>query len=121
MRSNSGKDESRNNMRDPTMRERSMGRGTIKSDKEPKAPADHRQGQNRQEDDDRQADRDLGKELRADDSSPEHHDERERHSGNPVQDRIPVEEPRHGIPRQADPGEGTEVVNAPSRRYSCPS
>ena len=45
MRSNSGRDESRNNMRDPTMRERSMGRGTIKSHKEPKAPADHRQGQ----------------------------------------------------------------------------
>jgi hypothetical protein len=45
MRSNSGRDESRNNLRDPTLRERSMGRGTIKSRQETKAPADHREGQ----------------------------------------------------------------------------
>ena len=45
MRSNSGRDESRNNLRDPTLRERSMGRGTIKSQVKAKAPADHRQGQ----------------------------------------------------------------------------
>jgi hypothetical protein len=44
MRSNSGRDESRNNLRDPTLRERSMGRGTIKSRKA-KAPADHRESQ----------------------------------------------------------------------------
>jgi hypothetical protein len=46
MRSNSGKDESRNNMRDPTMRDRDLGRGeTATLEKKPKAPADHRQGQ----------------------------------------------------------------------------
>jgi hypothetical protein len=45
MRSNSGRDESRNNLRDPTLRERSTGRDTIKSLQEPKAPADHREGQ----------------------------------------------------------------------------
>jgi hypothetical protein len=46
MRSNSGRDESRNNMRDPTMRERSMGRGKAASGRTKlKAPADHRQGQ----------------------------------------------------------------------------
>ena len=46
MRSNSGRDESRNNLRDPTMRERSMGRGkTTTAQKELKAPADHREGQ----------------------------------------------------------------------------
>jgi hypothetical protein len=44
MRSNSGRDESRNNMRDPTIRDRSMGRGT-KSRGRAKAPADHREGQ----------------------------------------------------------------------------
>jgi hypothetical protein len=45
MRSNSGKDESENNMRDPTLRDRNMGRdGTATAQKEPKAPADHRQG-----------------------------------------------------------------------------
>ena len=45
MRSNSGKDESRNNMRDPTMRDRELGRGDAgTSDKKPKAPADNRQG-----------------------------------------------------------------------------
>ena len=45
MRSNSGRDESRNNMRDPTMRDRTIRR------KKPstrsanlKAPADHREG-----------------------------------------------------------------------------
>jgi hypothetical protein len=46
MRSNSGKDESRNNMHDPTMRDRELGRGGIATaGKKPKAPADHRQGQ----------------------------------------------------------------------------
>ena len=44
MRSNSGKDESRNNLHDPTLRDRERGRdetGTV--EKEPKAPADHRE------------------------------------------------------------------------------
>jgi hypothetical protein len=46
MRSNSGKDESRNNMRDPTMRDRDLGRGKAPTAQgKPKAPADHRQGQ----------------------------------------------------------------------------
>jgi hypothetical protein len=46
MRSNSGKDEGRNNMQDPTMRDRELGRGdTAIAVKKPKAPADHRQGQ----------------------------------------------------------------------------
>ncbi|MFL6752195.1 MAG: hypothetical protein ACJ8D5_02915 [Sphingomicrobium sp.] len=45
MRSNSGKDESRNNLRDPTLRDRSLGRrGAGTSGRKPKAPADHRQG-----------------------------------------------------------------------------
>ena len=45
MRSNSGWDKSRNNMRDPTIRDRSMGRGKAGSGRtKPKAPADHRQG-----------------------------------------------------------------------------
>lgn len=45
MRSNSGKDESRDNMRDPTMRDRSLEPGeTTTAEKEPKAPADHRRG-----------------------------------------------------------------------------
>ena len=45
MRSNSGKDESRNNMRDPTMRDRSLGRSKAGAGRtKPKAPADHRQG-----------------------------------------------------------------------------
>ena len=45
MRSNSGKDESRNNRRDPTMRDRDLGRGDIATaEKKPKAPADHRIG-----------------------------------------------------------------------------
>jgi hypothetical protein len=43
MRSNSGKDESRNNMHDPTMRDRERG-DTAVAEKKPKAPADHRQG-----------------------------------------------------------------------------
>jgi hypothetical protein len=43
MRSNSGRDESRNNLRDPTLRER--GRKPRRATPgEPKAPADHRQG-----------------------------------------------------------------------------
>ena len=45
MRSNSGRHESRNNMRDPTMRERSIGNGDTQTTKrKPKAPADHREG-----------------------------------------------------------------------------
>jgi hypothetical protein len=45
MRSNSGKDESRNNLHDPTMRDRELGRGdTPTAEKEPKAPADNREG-----------------------------------------------------------------------------
>ena len=43
MRSNSGKDESRNNMHDPTVRDRSMGRGKPKTTPgKLHAPADHR-------------------------------------------------------------------------------
>lgn len=46
MRSNSGKDKSRNNMHDPTMRDRDLGRGQpAGASRKPKAPADHRQGQ----------------------------------------------------------------------------
>lgn len=45
MRSNSGKDESRNNLRDPTLRDRTIDRGDIETaEREPKAPADHREG-----------------------------------------------------------------------------
>ena len=45
MRSNSGKDESRNNLHDPTLSDRELGRGdTATAGKEPKAPADHRTG-----------------------------------------------------------------------------
>jgi hypothetical protein len=45
MRSNSGKGKSTNNLHDPTLRDRDLGRAEIKSGTEPKAPADHRQGQ----------------------------------------------------------------------------
>ena len=46
MRSNSGKDDGRNNLHDPTLRDRELGRGgTATAQKKPKAPADHRQGQ----------------------------------------------------------------------------
>ncbi len=45
MRSNSGRGESRNNMRDPTMRDRDLGRGKPSARRTKlKAPADHRQG-----------------------------------------------------------------------------
>ena len=45
MRSNSGKDESRNNLRDPTLRDRTIDRGEVETvETEPKAPADHREG-----------------------------------------------------------------------------
>lgn len=45
MRSNSGRDESRNNMRDPTIRDRSLGHGKTASGRTKlKAPTDHRQG-----------------------------------------------------------------------------
>ena len=45
MRSNSGKDESRNNNHDPTLRDRDLGRGgTTTAERKPKAPADLRTG-----------------------------------------------------------------------------
>ena len=44
MRSNSGKDESRDNLHDPTLRDRDLGRKGVKVEKKPKAPADHRTG-----------------------------------------------------------------------------
>jgi hypothetical protein len=45
MRSNSGKDESRNNLHDPTLRDREREKSeTLSREVEPKAPADHRQG-----------------------------------------------------------------------------
>ena len=45
MRSNSGKDEGRNNLHDPTLRDRDLGRSkTATAEKKPKAPADHRIG-----------------------------------------------------------------------------
>ena len=45
MRSNSGRNKSRNNMRDPTMRDRDLGRGGAAVGRsKPKAPADHRIG-----------------------------------------------------------------------------
>jgi hypothetical protein len=47
MRSNSGKDEGRNNLHDPTLRNRERGRrrDTATAGKKAKAPADHRQSQ----------------------------------------------------------------------------
>ena len=44
MRSNSGKDESRNNLHDPTLRDRELGRGDTATAEKEKAPADHRTG-----------------------------------------------------------------------------
>jgi len=45
MRSNSGKDEARNNLHDPTLRDRDLKRGdTDTATKKPTAPADHRTG-----------------------------------------------------------------------------
>ena len=45
MRSNSGNDEARDNLHDPTLRDRKLGRGdTASAEKKPKAPADHRSG-----------------------------------------------------------------------------
>lgn len=45
MRSNSGKDGSRDNLHDPTIRDRELGRGgPATAEKKPKAPADHRHG-----------------------------------------------------------------------------
>ena len=45
MRSNSGKDEARNNLHDPTMRDRDLDRGdTSATGRKAKAPADHRTG-----------------------------------------------------------------------------
>ena len=46
MRSNSGKDEGRDNLHDPTLRDRELGRGDGEAalEKEPKAPADRRTG-----------------------------------------------------------------------------
>ena len=45
MRSNSGNDEGRNNLHDPTLRDRELGRGdTATAEKKPTAPAVHRTG-----------------------------------------------------------------------------
>ena len=45
MRSNSGKDEGRDNLHDPTLRDHEHGRGDVATaGKKPKAPADHRTG-----------------------------------------------------------------------------
>jgi hypothetical protein len=45
MGSNSGKDEARNNLLDPTLRDRELGRGdTATAERKPKAPADRRKG-----------------------------------------------------------------------------
>ena len=45
MRSNSGKDEARNTLHDPTMRDRDLGRAeSATAERKPKAPADHRSG-----------------------------------------------------------------------------
>jgi hypothetical protein len=45
MRSNSGRDESSNNLRDPTIRDHVKDRRTSTgSTMKPKAPADHREG-----------------------------------------------------------------------------
>jgi hypothetical protein len=47
MRSNSGKDEARNNLHDPTLRDRNRDRyrgETATAERKPKAPADHRGG-----------------------------------------------------------------------------
>ena len=45
MCSNSGKDEARNNLHDPTLRDRDLDRGeTHTATKKPTAPADHRTG-----------------------------------------------------------------------------
>lgn len=44
MRSNSGNDQGRNNLHDPTLRDRELETGDQTRDKAPKAPADHRQG-----------------------------------------------------------------------------
>jgi len=45
MRSNSGTDEARDNMHDPTMRDRELDRGdTATIECKPRAPADHRTG-----------------------------------------------------------------------------
>ena len=44
MRSNSGKDEARNNLHDATLRDRELSRSdTATAEKKPKAPADHRE------------------------------------------------------------------------------
>jgi hypothetical protein len=44
MRSNSGKDEGRDNLHDPTLRDREFSLGDTATNEKPKAPADHRQG-----------------------------------------------------------------------------
>jgi hypothetical protein len=47
MRSNSGKDESRDNLHDPTVRDRDLDREKMGiRGKKPKAPSDHRVGRN---------------------------------------------------------------------------
>lgn len=45
MRSNSGKDEYRDNLHDPTLRDRELGRANAaKAEAKPKTSADHRAG-----------------------------------------------------------------------------
>lgn len=44
MRSNSGTDQARNNLHDPTLRDRDLDRGKPAKVGKPKAPADHRTG-----------------------------------------------------------------------------
>ena len=45
MRSNSGKDKARDNLHDPTLRDRELGHeDAATAEKKPKAPADHRGG-----------------------------------------------------------------------------
>ena len=45
MRSNSGNGEARNNLYDPTLRDRELRKEAVaKSQRKPKAPADHRSG-----------------------------------------------------------------------------
>jgi hypothetical protein len=45
MRSNSGRDESRDNLDDPTLRDRELGRGIpVNAEHKPKAPPDQRSG-----------------------------------------------------------------------------
>jgi hypothetical protein len=44
MRSNSGRGKSRSDLHDPTLRDQSLGRAESPESRNPKAPADQRQG-----------------------------------------------------------------------------